>query len=88
MTPDAFDETRRIIAAKAGMEPEAVTRDSVLKDLEIQSLDLAEIIFDLEDTFDIEIELNAASAWESLKTVGDVVDAVASLVDHKASAAT
>ena len=70
----------RIIADKANMEPEALKPETPLVDLDIQSLDLAEIIFDLEDEFDIEIEMDAANAWDNLKTVGDVADAVSELL--------
>lgn len=87
MTVDAFEETRRIIAAKARIEPGELTRETPLRDLDIQSLDLAEIIFDLEDAFDVEIELNTANAWETLKTVGDVTDAVTALVEGGGSPA-
>ena len=80
MTAAILDTARRIIADKAGMEPEALKPETLLSDLDIQSLDLAEIIFDLEDEFDIEIELNTATAWDRLKTIGDVADAVAELV--------
>ena len=80
MTAAILDTTRRLIADKTDMEPEALKPETVLSDLDIQSLDLAEIIFDLEDEFDIEIEMNTASAWDNLKTIGDVADAVAELV--------
>ncbi|GAB4361218.1 MAG: hypothetical protein Kow0026_24160 [Oricola sp.] len=80
MTATVLDTTIRIIADKANIEPEALGQDTVLADLDIQSLELAEIIFELEDEFDIEIEMNAASAWDNLKTVGDVADAVSELV--------
>lgn len=80
MTAAILDTTIRIIAEKAEIEPETLKPETVLADLDIQSLELAEIIFDLEDEFDIEIELNAATAWDRLKTVGDVAEAVSGLV--------
>lgn len=80
---DIFETTRGIIAEKADIDPATITRETVLEDLDIQSLELAEIIFDLEDAFDIEIEMNAASAWENLKTVGDVTNAVSELTSQK-----
>ena len=64
--------------------PQALKPDSILADLDIQSLELAEIIFELEEEFDIEIELNAAAAWERLKTVGDVAAAVGELAGQGA----
>jgi nodulation protein F len=76
----ALDTTIRIIADKAGIEPETIKPDTSLIDLDIQSLDLAEIIFDLEDEFDIEIDMNAATAWDNLKTVSDVADSVAEMI--------
>ena len=42
---------------------------------------LADIIFELEDEFDIDIDLNAASAWDQLKTVSDIADSVSALID-------
>ncbi|MEL6201893.1 MAG: phosphopantetheine-binding protein [Pseudomonadota bacterium] len=85
MSDDVFEKTRSIVAEKAELDANSLTRDSVLEDIEIQSLELAEIIFDLEDAFDIEIELNAAKAWEELKTVGDVTDAITKIVEAKGS---
>ncbi|MEL6921588.1 MAG: acyl carrier protein [Pseudomonadota bacterium] len=81
MAADVFEQTRRIVAEKAEIDPGGLTRETVLEDLDIQSLELAEIIFDLEDEFGIEIELNAAKAWEKLKTIGDVTDAITGLTD-------
>lgn len=75
-----LDTTIRIIADKAGIEPETIKPDTALTDLDIQSLDLAEIIFDLEDEYDIEIDMNTATAWDSLKTVSDVAHSVAEMV--------
>lgn len=79
MTDKVFTETVRIIAAKAEVDPASITAETELETLDIQSLDLAEVIFELEDAFDIEIEMNAASAFDSLKTVGDVCDSVREL---------
>jgi nodulation protein F len=79
-----LETTTRIIAEKAEMDPQDLKADSILADLDIQSLELAEIIFDLEDEYDIEIELNAATAWQKLKTVQNVADAVAELAGQSA----
>ena len=57
-----------------------ITRDTPLADLNIESLDLAMIVFDIEDTFGIEIPYNANEDVEDFKTVGSVVDRVTSLV--------
>jgi len=52
-----------------------------LADLQIESLDLAMIIFDIEDSFGIEIPYNAnEEATEDFQTVGSVVDRVKALI--------
>ena len=51
-----------------------------LTDLKIESLDLAMIVFDIEDTFGIEIPYNANEDVEDFKTVGSVVDRVKDLM--------
>jgi acyl carrier protein len=42
-----------IIAKESGTERTRITPDSTLKDLEIQSLDAVQIIFEIEDHFKI-----------------------------------
>lgn len=58
-----------------------------LTDLKIESLDLAMIVFDIEDTFGIEIPYNANEDVEDFKTVGSVVDRVKALMAGGAAAA-
>lgn len=62
----------------------AVTDETELTALGIHSLELTEIIFDLEERYDIEIEMNTVDAWNNLKNVGDMVAAVRTLIDKKA----
>ncbi|WP_156796036.1 acyl carrier protein [Bradyrhizobium icense] len=42
----------------------------------IQSLELTDIICDLEQPNGIKIEMNTDDAWSNLKHIGDTVDAV------------
>ena len=60
--------------------------DTALTDLKIESLDLAMIVFDIEDSFGIEIPYNANEGGEAgdFKTVGSVVEKVRSLAAAKA----
>jgi acyl carrier protein len=72
-----------IIAHQAKVERATVTRSTSLAELNIQSLDLVEIIFALEDKFDIEVPYNAndpGSAGVSFQNVGDVIDGIAKLI--------
>ncbi len=59
-----------------------------LTDLSIESLDLAMIVFDIEDSFGIEIPYNANEDVEDFKTVGSVVDKVRALKAATGDAAT
>ncbi|MGD9868914.1 MAG: acyl carrier protein [Hyphomicrobiales bacterium] len=65
-----------------------VSLETPLSDLGIESLDLAVIVFDIEDTFGIEIPYNANEEVEDFSTVGSVVEKVKSLIaESKASGA-
>lgn len=76
-----------IARVKAHADPDVeVTMDTELNALGIHSLELTEIIFDLEEAHGIEIEMNTVDAWNNLKNVGDMVEAVRVLIDKKNSA--
>ena len=63
-----------------------IALDTELTALEIESLDLAMIVFDIEDTFGIEIPYNANEEVEDFKTVGSVVERVQALVAENGEA--
>ena len=71
------------ITTHAAPEAGEITLATELNDLGIHSLELTEIIFDIEDEFGVEIELNTADAWSNLSNVGDIVTAVRALVEKK-----
>lgn len=56
--------------------------DTAMADLKIESIDLAMIVFELEDTFGIEIPYNANDSDEAaaFKSVGSVVDRVKQVI--------
>ncbi|AGS25449.1 phosphopantetheine-binding protein [Rhizobium etli] len=62
---------------------EIIDKIKTLGDLEIQSLELTEIVFDLEDAYGIEIEMDTSEAWSNLTTVGDIVEATRALIASK-----
>ncbi|MGF1621206.1 MAG: acyl carrier protein [Rhodomicrobiaceae bacterium] len=83
------DVAEKIIAIlKKNMKepPETVSLDTKLSDLEIESLDLAVIVFDVEDTFGIQIPYNANEETSDFNTVGSVVDRVKALIAEKNAA--
>jgi len=84
MQADVEQDVMAIIASKVRVEKPALTRDDRLQDLGIESIDAVEMIFDLEEKFDVEIPYNANTAGTEFRTVGDVVDAIQTLVNNKA----
>ena len=72
------------IKAQAGSDKE-IGLDTELDELGIHSLELTEIVFDLEESYGIEIDLNTVEAWNSLKTVGDIVESTRALIAAKAA---
>jgi acyl carrier protein len=72
-----------LIARQAMIAPEDVRQDAVLAELGLDSLGLVEVIFAIEEAFDIAIPFNAnepeASPFDT-STVAAVIGAVESLV--------
>lgn len=88
---DVAREVLEIIAKQAKLEPAQVTRETDLVEIGLESLDTIELIFALEEKFNIEIPYNAnegasASAGMEFAAAGEVVDAVARLVAAKKGA--
>ena len=54
-----------------------------LEDLGIDSLSTVELIFELEEKFNIQIPYNANDTEPEFRTVAEVVDAIQKLVDKK-----
>ena len=74
-----------IISKEAGIDIGKITLDSTLKDLEIQSLDAVQIIFEIEDHY--KITLPDRDPNFDTESVKGLVDAVEKLVAAKESAA-
>ena len=69
-----FEKIREIIAEQTGKDPEEITLETNVKeDLDADSLDLFQIINDIEDEFDVSVE-----DPEAIVTVQDAVDFVES----------
>lgn len=83
---DLAGEVIEIIAKQAKVDAATVTRETELADLNLESLDSIELVFALEEKFNIEIPFNANepnSAGISFTTAGNVIDAVAQLVNEQ-----
>jgi len=76
------------ILKKNTREPQDnMSPETPLSELDIESLDLAVIVFDIEDTFSIEIPYNANEDIEDFATIGSIIEKVQSIVaeTHKAA---
>ena len=82
MTQDVSAATIKVVANHLSIDASCLRPESSLDEFGVTSLQLAEIIVDLEDMFDIEIDQNTAEAWASLKTVKNLVEAVEALAQR------
>ena len=72
-----------IIAKRLPAEKRNVVMADRLEDLGIDSFSAVEMIFDLEEKFDVQIPHNSNDARLDLETVGDVVGAIKDLLAGK-----
>lgn len=69
---DVFERVKNIIVEQLDVEEDKVTMEASFKDdLEADSLDVVELVMELEDEFDMEI---ADEEAEKINTVGDAVN--------------
>ncbi|MFY0542836.1 acyl carrier protein [Brevibacillus sp. H7] len=68
---DTFDRVKKIIVDRLGVDESKITLEASFKeDLGADSLDVVELVMELEDEFDMEISDEDA---EKISTVGEVV---------------
>jgi acyl carrier protein len=76
-----------VIAAKAMVARDKLDLSAKLTDLSISSLDVVEIVFGLEDKFNVELPFNANAQNQEFETLGQVVALVQKQIALKASPA-
>ena len=81
---DVAADTIAIIASKVQSGQSTVQPTDKLTDLGLDSFRVMEMIFDIEERFDISIPFNANDAEPEFITVAEVVHAVQRIVDGKA----
>ena len=89
MTVDVADKIKEIIAEQAMMEVGDVSADSTLEDLGLDSLALVEVVFGIEEAFDISVPFNANDPSESdfdISNVGMIIAGVEKLIAAKEDA--
>jgi acyl carrier protein len=73
VTPEAVETTIRDALVQFGPEPDDIKRDATFEELDVDSLDLAELSQIIEDEYGVKMKGEDAG---KLKTVGDAVDLV------------
>lgn len=86
MSGDTANTVISVIAETTSKSADEITLESELDELDIASLELTEIVMELEDRYDVSVDLNTAEAWSSLSTVADVVTLVDKLLAEKSVA--
>jgi Acyl carrier protein len=73
----AFEKIKRIMAEQLGLSESDITMDTSFEELGVDSLDLFQIIIEIEEEFSVQIE-----DAESIKTVGEAVRFVEDRVEE------
>ena len=71
---EIIDAIREILSENLSIDPESITEESTFESLNIDSLDMVELVFALEDKLDIDF-----GEPEGLQNVGDVIQHIESL---------
>ncbi|WP_423219496.1 acyl carrier protein [Clostridium polynesiense] len=72
-----FDKIKKLIVEQLGVEEEKVALETSFEELGVDSLDLFQLIIDIEEEFKVQIE-----EAEAIKTVGDAVKYVEDNVEN------
>jgi acyl carrier protein len=81
---DIADEVMEIVASRVRTANHKVSPADSLDSLGLESLDILEILLDLERRFDIEIPYNANTKL-AFDTVGEMVQAIERLIAERAA---
>ena len=74
MSDEVAGRIAEIIAEQAMVEPEAIRPETTPDDLGLDSLGLVEVVFGIEEAFDISIPYNANDPAESDFAIDDFAD--------------
>lgn len=69
-----IDIVREVLVDNLDLDPEAITEDATIEDLGIDSLDMVELVCDIEDRCEIEF-----GEPGEMKTIGEIVAHIDSL---------
>jgi acyl carrier protein len=83
---DVANGVIELVAGKVRNKQDPLQMSDLLENLGLESLDVLELTFAIEEKFNIEIPFNANTEFD-FKTVGDLVHAVEALVAKKTASA-
>lgn len=86
MRDDVSERVAEIIAEQAMLDPSAIKPETTLNDLGLDSLALVEVVFGIEEAFDISVPFNANEPKASdfdISKVSHIVSGVKSLLAAK-----
>ena len=72
-----FEKIAELIAENKDMDLSNITMETSFDAMELDSLDVIEVVMAIEEAFGITLEID-----ENIKTVGDLVDLVDSLIEN------
>lgn len=81
---NTLEKLRDILARDYKIAPELLTPESLLEELGVDSLGVAELLFNIEDEFTITVPPDPVT----LATIGDVVGYIDGLIQAQSSAGT
>tara|TARA_B100000886_G_C20426844_1_gene494586 strand:- start:10042 stop:10302 length:261 start_codon:yes stop_codon:yes gene_type:complete len=79
---DTQEKIIEIIASFSPVDREKITLETNLTDIEIESLEFVELVFQLEEEFDVSIPYNANEVGK-FKNVEDIVFQVSSIIEEQ-----
>lgn len=80
------ERIRQIIAEQAMVEPDVIKPETTPEELGLDSLSLVEVVFGIEEAFDITVPYNANDPTESDFEIGNfasIVEGVKKLISEK-----
>ncbi|MEM9045376.1 MAG: phosphopantetheine-binding protein [Pseudomonadota bacterium] len=89
MSDEVTSKIIEIIAEQAMVEPADISTERTLEDLGLDSLALVEVVFGIEEAFDVSVPFNANDPSDSdfdITNVQAIVDGVKKLIADKENA--
>jgi acyl carrier protein len=76
MAPETFERVRESVAKYLEIPADSVQPDSKLADLGLDSLGALELIFELEETYNIDVPTEQAKEFTTIRGVCDGIEAI------------